>query len=138
MAESLEDPDVRAQYLTYVFVGAGYAGLEGLAELQDFAADIIDLYPRCRLQGMRWMLVEARDRIMPEIPPTLADFAARELRGRGIEIRIEHDGRGGHRHRHPALDRRGRPQPDRRLDGRRQAAPGRRAPRPAASATTGA
>jgi NADH dehydrogenase len=87
VAETLEDPGERKKWLTYVFVGAGYAGLEGLAELQDFAADVIDLYPRCRTQGMRWILVEARDRVMPEIPPDLADFATRELRGRGIAIR---------------------------------------------------
>ncbi len=86
-AETLDDVAEREAWLTYVFVGAGYAGLEGLAELQDFAADIIDLYPRCRTQGMRWILVEARDRVMPEIPPELAEFATRELRGRGIEIR---------------------------------------------------
>jgi NADH dehydrogenase len=87
VGETLEDPTEREKWLTYVFVGAGYAGLEGLAELQDFAADVIDLYPRCRTQGMRWILVEARDRIMPEIPAPLADFATRELRGRGIAIR---------------------------------------------------
>jgi NADH:ubiquinone reductase (H+-translocating) len=87
VGETLEDPQERMKWLTYVFVGAGYAGLEGLAELQDFAADVIDLYPRCRTQGMRWILVEARDRIMPEIPPPLAEFATRELRGRGIAIR---------------------------------------------------
>jgi NADH dehydrogenase len=87
VGETLEDPDERKKWLTYVFVGAGYAGLEGLAELQDFAADVIDLYPRCRTQGMRWILVEARDRIMPEIPAPLAEFATRELRGRGIAIR---------------------------------------------------
>ena len=87
VAETLEDPEERKMWLTYVFVGAGYAGLEGLAELQDFAADVIDLYPRCRTQGMRWILVEARDRVMPEIPAPLADFAMRELRGRGIAIR---------------------------------------------------
>jgi NADH dehydrogenase len=87
MAETVEDERERAAYLSYVFVGAGYAGAEGLAELQDFAADVIDLYPRCRVQGMRWILVEAKDRIMQEIQPDLAEFAARELRGRGIEIR---------------------------------------------------
>ena len=87
VAETLEDDDARREYLTYVFVGAGYAGLEGLAELQDFAADVIDLYPRCRVTGMRWILVEALERVMPEIGPKLADFAVRELRGRGIEIR---------------------------------------------------
>jgi NADH:ubiquinone reductase (H+-translocating) len=86
-AETLEDPAEREAWLTYVFVGAGYAGLEGLAELQDFAADAIDRYPRCRTQGMRWILVEATDRVMPEVSPNLAEFARRELRGRGIEIR---------------------------------------------------
>ena len=34
------------------------------------------------------MLVEARDQIMPEVPRALSEFAARELRGRGIEIRV--------------------------------------------------
>ena len=86
-AETLDDPAAREAWLSYVFVGAGYAGLEGLAELQDFAADAIEHYPRCRTQGMRWILVEARDRVMPEITADLADFAVRELRGRGIEIR---------------------------------------------------
>jgi len=88
-AETLEDPAEREAWLTYVFVGAGYAGLEGLAELQDFAADAIAHYPRCRTQGMRWILVEATGRVMPEVSPQLAEFAVRELRGRGIEIRTD-------------------------------------------------
>jgi NADH dehydrogenase len=87
MAETLEDPAAREPYLNFVFVGGGYAGVEGLAELQDFAADAIAEYPRCRTQGMRWVLVEAADRIMAEIAPDLAAFCTRELRGRGIEIR---------------------------------------------------
>jgi NADH dehydrogenase len=87
IAESLEHHARRAEYLSFVFVGAGYAGLEGLAELQDFATQAIELYPRCRADGMRWVLVEARERVMPEVPPTLSSFAERELRGRGIEVR---------------------------------------------------
>ena len=86
IAESLEHRDQRREYLTFVFVGAGYAGLEGIAELQDFVADVIDRYPRCRLDGTRWVLVEALDRVMPEIAPTLAAFATREMRARGIEV----------------------------------------------------
>jgi NADH dehydrogenase len=89
IAETLEDGDARREYLTYVFVGAGYAGLEGLAELQDFTGDVMDLYPRCSVTGMRWILVEATERVMPEIGPKLAEFAVRELRGRGIEIRTK-------------------------------------------------
>jgi NADH:quinone reductase (non-electrogenic) len=88
IAESVQDRGRRAEYLSFVFVGAGYAGLEGLAELQDFAAQSIELYPRCRADGMRWVLVEARERIMPEVPASLSAFAERELRGRGIDVRL--------------------------------------------------
>ncbi len=87
IAESLEDRALRAEYLGFVFVGAGYAGVEGLAELQDFAAQAIECYPRCAAQGMRWVLAEAKERIMPEVPESLSEFAERELRGRGIEVR---------------------------------------------------
>jgi NADH:ubiquinone reductase (H+-translocating) len=87
IAESLPDEDSRREYLTFVFVGAGYAGLEGLAEMQDYVADVMDRYPRSRLAGARFVLVEARDRVMPEIPAPLAEFASHELRRRGIEIR---------------------------------------------------
>jgi NADH:ubiquinone reductase (H+-translocating) len=87
IAESLPDDDARREYLSFVFVGAGYAGLEGIAELQDYVSDVIDRYPRCRIVGTRFVLVEARERVMPEIPASLAEFATRELRGRGMEIR---------------------------------------------------
>src|SRR4051812_29572060 len=87
IAEAMDDPAEREPYLTFVFVGAGYAGVEGVAELQDYVADVIRRYPRCRIQGTRWVLVEAERRIMQEIPEDLAEFAARELRGRGIEIK---------------------------------------------------
>jgi NADH:ubiquinone reductase (H+-translocating) len=86
-AESVEDDETRSALLTFVVIGAGYAGLEGIAELQDFAADVVDLYPRSRLHGLRFVLVEARERVMMEISPELAAAATRELRRRGIEVR---------------------------------------------------
>jgi NADH dehydrogenase len=85
-AESVDDEEARRALLGFVVVGAGYAGLEGIAELQDMAADIIDLYPRARLQGLRFVLVEARERVMMEISPDLAEAATAELRRRGIEV----------------------------------------------------
>ncbi len=88
-ANASDDPARRDELLTYVFVGGGYAGLEALAELQDFAADAMESYPRARLHGMRWVLVEATGRVLPEIDPGLAEYALRQLRGRGIDIRME-------------------------------------------------
>jgi NADH:ubiquinone reductase (H+-translocating) len=87
IAESQPDDESRREYLTFVFVGAGYAGVEGIAELQDYVSDTIERYPRCRGAGTRWILVEMLDEIMPEIPSSLAQFASQELRARGIELR---------------------------------------------------
>ena len=128
MANASEDPARREQLLTYVFVGGGYAGLEALAELQDFAADAMDRYPRARLHGMRWILVEAMDRVLPEIDRKLADYAVSELRGRGIEIRLGTQLEEVDRRLGSPLHRRERADPDRRLDRRGEAPPEPRQP----------
>ena len=122
-ANATEDPARREELLTYVFVGGGYAGLEALAELQDFAADAMDSYPRARLHGMRWVLVEATDRVLPEI-----DARARRLRAaRAARPRHRHpprhDAGGGDGRQRPPLDRRDAADAHRRLDRRRRAAP---------------
>jgi NADH dehydrogenase len=88
LAESIESDDARREWLSFVFVGAGYAGLEGIAELQDYVADVIERYPRCRLVGTRWTLVEAADRVMPEVGERSASFAQAELHARGLDIRL--------------------------------------------------
>ena len=88
VANATDDAARRDELLTFVFVGGGYSGLEALAELQDFAAEAIARYPKARLHGMRWILIDAADRVLPEIDAGLADYAVRELRARGIDIRL--------------------------------------------------
>jgi len=77
-----------AVHLTFVFVGAGYAGVEALAELSDLVADALRWYPRLRTAPQRWVLVDAAAKILPEIPTRLGEYAARELARRGVEIRV--------------------------------------------------
>jgi NADH:ubiquinone reductase (H+-translocating) len=72
--------------LTFVFVGAGYAGVEALAELSDLARDALRYYPTLRDVPQRWVLVDAAPKILAEIPSRLGDYAAHELTGRGVEI----------------------------------------------------
>ena len=82
------DEEERTRRLTFVFVGAGYAGVEALAELSDLAEDALRYYPRLRSTRRRWVLVDAASRILPEIPPPLGDYAAAELGKRGVEIHV--------------------------------------------------
>jgi NADH:quinone reductase (non-electrogenic) len=79
----------RRRELTFVFVGAGYAGVEALAELSDLVRDALRYYPTLRDEPQHWVLVDAAPKILPEIPTTLGDYAARQLSGRGVDIRVE-------------------------------------------------
>ncbi|HZG36868.1 MAG TPA: NAD(P)/FAD-dependent oxidoreductase [Gaiellaceae bacterium] len=87
-ADAELDPALVAPHLTFVFVGAGYAGVEALAELRDLVGDALRWYPRLRHVPQRWLLVDAAPKILSEIPTRLGEYAARELAGRGIEIRV--------------------------------------------------
>ena len=79
----------RRRELTFVFVGAGYAGVEALAELSDLARDALRYYPdELRTTPQHWVLVDAAPTILPEIPPRLGEYAARQLERRGVDIRV--------------------------------------------------
>ena len=83
------NPTHRLRELTFVFVGAGYAGVEALAELADLVRDALRHYPELQGAPQRWILVDAAEKILPEIPTKLGDYAARLLVRRGIDIRVE-------------------------------------------------
>jgi NADH:quinone reductase (non-electrogenic) len=80
--------DGTERHLTFVFVGAGYAGVEALAELNDLVRGALRYYPELRRALQRWVLVDAAPTILPEIPRRLGDYAARELTRRGVDIRV--------------------------------------------------
>src|SRR5437764_1507363 len=88
-ADAALDEAERERRLTFVFVGAGYAGVEALAELSDLTEDALRWYPRLRAARRRWVLIDAAPRILHEIPPRLGDYAASELRSRDVEVHVE-------------------------------------------------
>src|SRR3954454_23572058 len=87
-ADAAPDDTHRERELTFVFVGAGYAGVEALAELSDLVRDAIPFYPSLRHAPQRWVLVDAAPKILPEIPTRLGEYAAQQLAKRGIEIHV--------------------------------------------------
>jgi NADH dehydrogenase len=79
----------RRRELTFVFIGAGYAGVEALGELADLVRDALRYYRTLRGEPQHWVLVDAAPRILPEIPRKLGDYAAHELERRGVDIRVD-------------------------------------------------
>ena len=88
-ASSTDDPEVRRRALTFTFVGGGYAGVEAFAELEDMARyAITHYYPRLSAADMRWVLVEAMGRILPEVDLDMAAWTVKQLTARGMDVRL--------------------------------------------------
>lgn len=88
VASADPNPTHRLRELTFVFVGAGYAGVEALAELADLVHDAMRYYPNLRDAPQRWVLVDLAPKILPEVPTRLGDYAAMLLKKRGVDIRV--------------------------------------------------
>ncbi|MBA2536654.1 MAG: NAD(P)/FAD-dependent oxidoreductase [Actinobacteria bacterium] len=88
LAEAAPAADDAKRHLSFVFVGAGYAGVEALAELSDLVRDALRFYPKLKGTRQRWVLVDAAPKILPEIPRRLGEYAAEELWKRGVDIRV--------------------------------------------------
>jgi NADH:quinone reductase (non-electrogenic) len=88
IATSVQDRNLRRCVLTFVFVGGGYAGIEALAELEDMARYATRYYDELSPSDLRFVLVEATGRILPEVGEELGRYTMVELRNRGIEIRL--------------------------------------------------
>jgi NADH:ubiquinone reductase (H+-translocating) len=89
LAVSTSDPKRRHSALTFVFVGGGYAGVEAIAELQDMARYATRYYDGIEPDDMRWVLVEAATRIMPEVSIGLAQYTVERLIERKIDVRLD-------------------------------------------------
>ena len=87
LAASTDDEKLKRRVLTFIFVGGGYAGVEAMAELEDMARDALRFYPGLTSKDMRWVMVEASPRIMPDVSLDLAEYTVRQLEARGIEVR---------------------------------------------------
>ena len=88
IATSVTDHAARRKLLTFVFVGGGYAGIEALAELEDMTCYATRYYPDLSKGDVRFVLVEAAGRILPEVSEDLGRYTVRELMRRKIDVRL--------------------------------------------------
>ncbi|MBQ1083953.1 MULTISPECIES: NAD(P)/FAD-dependent oxidoreductase [unclassified Nocardiopsis] len=89
IADSTDDEAVRAKALNFVFVGGGFAGAEAIAELEDMVRDAIRIHPSIDHSEVNFYLIEAADKILPEVGPEVGGKALNQLRRRGIDVRLK-------------------------------------------------
>ncbi|HEX6684953.1 MAG TPA: NAD(P)/FAD-dependent oxidoreductase [Candidatus Limnocylindrales bacterium] len=88
VAAATTDPETRRRALTFVVVGAGFAGVEALGEMEDMARDALRYYPELKPGDMHWVLVEATQRVLPEVGPEMGAYTVEELLKRSIDVRL--------------------------------------------------
>jgi NADH dehydrogenase len=82
------DPASAERYLTFVFAGAGYAGVEACAEVRQMVRDAWKRYPTLAGYRARFVLIDAAQQILNEVPHRLSDNAAHRLQRDGVELRV--------------------------------------------------
>jgi NADH dehydrogenase len=89
LADSTRDPEERRARLTFVAVGAGYAGTETAAQLQWMTIKELDRFPRLSRADLRWVLLDLAPAVLPEMGPRLGKKALEVVRSRGMEVRLK-------------------------------------------------
>ncbi len=85
-ADVTRDADVKKQLLGFVTVGAGFSGVETVAETRELVSHALKYYPNIHPDEVRFYLIEYADRILPTFPAELAEYATERLEKSGIEV----------------------------------------------------
>ncbi|MGB6464434.1 MAG: NAD(P)/FAD-dependent oxidoreductase [Nitrosotalea sp.] len=86
-ASITQDEELRKSLMTFVVVGAGFAGVETVGELNALVKDAVkDFYQDIDIKDIRVILMDAMDKILPEVSDDLSKFAIQKLKESGIEI----------------------------------------------------
>ncbi|MBV9674400.1 MAG: NAD(P)/FAD-dependent oxidoreductase [Verrucomicrobia bacterium] len=83
-----DEPDAKLRriLLTVVVGGGGFTGIETIAAINGLVRDLIKKFPRINKEDVRMVVAHHGDRILPELGPALADYAAKKLKELGVEI----------------------------------------------------
>src|SRR5690625_283085 len=87
-AATASDPAPRRKALIFVFVGGGFAGAEAVTELEDMVRDAVRVHPTIDQDEVQFYLIEAADKVLPEVGPEVGEKALNQMRRRGIDVRL--------------------------------------------------
>jgi NADH dehydrogenase len=87
-AAGLEPGQRRRKLLTVTFVGGGFSGVEGFAELLSLARALLKKYPELSESDLAFHLVEATGRILPEVSDKPGEWVVKMLEKRGAVVHL--------------------------------------------------
>ena len=85
-AEVCDDPERRRWYLSFVVVGGGFSGVEVAGEINDLVRASLRFYRTFTVREVSVTLVHARDQVLPEVSPSLREFARAKMEQAGIHM----------------------------------------------------
>ncbi len=88
-ASEESDPEARRRLLTFVVVGAGYAGTELVAQQVVMARAMVERFTEVDASDLRWLLLDAAPKVMPELGDDLGRAATKVLKRRGVDVRLK-------------------------------------------------
>jgi NADH dehydrogenase len=81
--------ELKRRLLSIVVVGGGFSGVEVAGELFDLLHSSSRYYTHIEPSELHVTVLEARERILPELSESLSEFAIQKMRKRGIDVRVE-------------------------------------------------
>ncbi|HEX7149865.1 MAG TPA: NAD(P)/FAD-dependent oxidoreductase [Thermoanaerobaculia bacterium] len=86
-AEREPDPKKKAEWLTFVVIGAGPTGAELAGALSEIARQtMVRDFRHIKPESARVILLEGKDRVLPPYPPDLSQKAQEQLERLGVEV----------------------------------------------------
>lgn len=81
-------PEVKKGALTFTVIGGGFSGIETVGEIKELIDRSLRYYPNIKASEIRVVVLEFADRILNEMPESLAAYAQSKLNQRGIEVQL--------------------------------------------------
>src|SRR3954449_13001725 len=89
MAELATDPTERAEWLTFVVIGAGPTGVELVGQIAELAHQVLPKdYRSVDTREARIILLEGAGAVLPPFDPKLQEYTKKRLEQMGVEIRL--------------------------------------------------
>ena len=88
LAADMPPGPARDRMLTVVVVGGGFAGIEAFAELRSLVSAMLKEFPSLGIDDTHFHLVEAMDRVMPEVSAKSANWVVKNLERRQAHVHL--------------------------------------------------